>query len=246
MSDLRRALDFIEAAEGCASLADLQTCLSKVLNEFGASQFTLMAMSPQPSNGARRPVSLSEATPPEWRRRYGEKRYFNSDIVAHAVVHQPDAFTWEDLPLEHLSATAKSVFNEGREIMKVKGSLVIPTHDARGVAGYISLFFDDGSPDISLHRALKLIAIYALEKAKELKGLEPDRFGWDGPCPLTPRQREALAFMATGKTDWEIGVILGIAQKTASNHLEAVRKQLGVVTRAQAVGVAVNRGWITI
>jgi LuxR family quorum sensing-dependent transcriptional regulator len=130
--------------------------------------------------------------------------------------------------------------------MKVEGSLVIPTHDADGFAGFVSLFCDQASPHPSTHRALKLIAIYALEKAKELHGMAADRVGWDKTCPLTPRQREALAFMAQGKTDWEIGQILGISEKTANHHLEAVKRKLSVATRAQAVAVAVHSGWVTL
>jgi DNA-binding CsgD family transcriptional regulator len=52
--------------------------------------------------------------------------------------------------------------------------------------------------------------------------------------------------MAQGKTDWEIGQILGISEKTANHHLEAVKRKLSVATRAQAVAVAVHSGWVTL
>lgn len=56
-----------------------------------------------------------------------------------------------------------------------------------------------------------------------------------GRPPLTTRERDALALVAEGKTDWEISVILGISEATARFHVDNARKKLGAVTRAQAV-----------
>lgn len=63
---------------------------------------------------------------------------------------------------------------------------------------------------------------------------------------MTPRQREVLSFMAMGKTDWEIAAILGIAEKTANQHIEDAKKRINVATRAQAAAVAVHRGWVAL
>jgi LuxR family quorum sensing-dependent transcriptional regulator len=246
MTDLRRALDFIEAAESTASLEEFQRKLTATLIKFGVSQYTLMALIARSENGARLPIPLSRGTSREWAERYGARSYFNSDIVIHTAIRQSAPFTWDDLDKRKLSSSAKTVFDEGRDLMKVDSSLVIPTHDAKGFAGFISLFFAGSTPDDGMRKALKLIAIYAMEKAKELHGLEPESAGWDQPCPLTPRQREALAFSAMGKTDWEIGTILGIAEKTANHHFEGAKRQLKVATRAQAVAVAVHRGWVAL
>jgi DNA-binding CsgD family transcriptional regulator len=55
------------------------------------------------------------------------------------------------------------------------------------------------------------------------------------PVHLSPREREALRFVADGKTDWEISVILGCSQSTVATHLDRARAKLGAVSRAQAV-----------
>lgn len=52
---------------------------------------------------------------------------------------------------------------------------------------------------------------------------------------LSPRERDCLAFVAEGKTDWEISVILGVSQHTSHQYVESARKKLGAMTRAQAV-----------
>lgn len=60
---------------------------------------------------------------------------------------------------------------------------------------------------------------------------------------LTARERDALAFVAGGKTDWEISIILGVSESTARFHVDNARKKLGAVNRAHAIarGMAQRR-----
>jgi DNA-binding CsgD family transcriptional regulator len=55
---------------------------------------------------------------------------------------------------------------------------------------------------------------------------------------LTPREREVLAQVAQGLTDKEIARALRISRHTAVHHVAAIRRKLGVPTRAAAVAVA--------
>jgi LuxR family quorum sensing-dependent transcriptional regulator len=57
----------------------------------------------------------------------------------------------------------------------------------------------------------------------------------DDEVHLTDRERDALAWVAEGKSDWEISVILGVSEGTARFHVDNARKKLGAVNRAQAV-----------
>ncbi len=52
---------------------------------------------------------------------------------------------------------------------------------------------------------------------------------------LTDRERDTLAWVAEGKSDWEISVILGVAEATVRFHVDNGRKKLGAVNRTQAV-----------
>ena len=58
--------------------------------------------------------------------------------------------------------------------------------------------------------------------------------------PLTPRERECLQWVARGKTDFEIGIILGISARTARFHIENSKRKLGVASRVQAVTAAMR------
>lgn len=52
---------------------------------------------------------------------------------------------------------------------------------------------------------------------------------------LTARERDAMAWVAEGKSDWEISVILSVSETTVRFHVDNARRKLGAVNRAQAV-----------
>lgn len=57
---------------------------------------------------------------------------------------------------------------------------------------------------------------------------------------LTAREVEVLLWLAKGKTNRDIGEILGMAPRTVNKHLEHIFVKLGVETRAAAAGVAMK------
>ena len=120
-------------------------------------------------------------------------------------------------------------------------------HDEGGFSGVIALHHEDPGLTQRQTDALKLIAIYGIECAKELHELaHGPALRSPAPCPLSARQREILAYAAAGKSESDTGEILGIAGTTVRDHLEKVRDVLGVRTKTQAVAVAVQRGWIIL
>lgn len=246
MSDFRAALDFIEAAEQCDSNAELEVLLARGLASFGVTHFMLVALIQDMVSGTRTPVALARGMPLEWLAHYRQRKYYNADALIHRALIQYTPFTWDDLDARQLTNTAATVFDEAVDFMRAKSGLFIPSHDARGLSGFVSLLFGEAIPSSQTHRALKLMSNYALEKSKELLGIGSMPSGAAASCPLTGRQREALSFMAQGKTDWEIGKILGISEKTANRHCESAKRQLGVTTRTHAVAVAVHNGWVTL
>jgi DNA-binding CsgD family transcriptional regulator len=53
--------------------------------------------------------------------------------------------------------------------------------------------------------------------------------------PLSERERQIMVWVATGKTNAEIGCILHISEYTVKNHLKSIFAKLDVTNRAQAV-----------
>jgi len=58
--------------------------------------------------------------------------------------------------------------------------------------------------------------------------------------PLTRRESEILAYVAIGKTNPEIAIVLGISSRTVSKHIEHILERLGVETRTAAAASALE------
>lgn len=61
---------------------------------------------------------------------------------------------------------------------------------------------------------------------------------------ISEREREVLAWCATGKTSWEIGVILGLAERTVNFHVYQAADKLGTRGRQSTVARAVALGLV--
>lgn len=61
---------------------------------------------------------------------------------------------------------------------------------------------------------------------------------------LTPRELEVLRAAATGERNKEIAVRLGISPRTVKAHLTSVYNKLGVDSRAAAIAIAAQKGWL--
>ncbi|HMP90683.1 MAG TPA: response regulator transcription factor [Kiritimatiellia bacterium] len=57
---------------------------------------------------------------------------------------------------------------------------------------------------------------------------------------LTPREAEVALWVAQGKTNADIGIILGMSEKTVKIHLGHIFEKLGVETRTAAALVAIE------
>jgi len=60
---------------------------------------------------------------------------------------------------------------------------------------------------------------------------------------ISRREAETLTWVIEGKTNWEIGTILGISPRTVQTHLDRIYRKLGVDTRTAAVAYALSPRW---
>ena len=64
--------------------------------------------------------------------------------------------------------------------------------------------------------------------------------------PVTEREREVLALVAEGYSNRQIGVELGISERTVKNHMTCTMTKLRASDRTHAVVTAVRHGWLAI
>ncbi|MEV0583436.1 response regulator transcription factor [Nonomuraea sp. NPDC050310] len=65
-----------------------------------------------------------------------------------------------------------------------------------------------------------------------------------GPSPLTGREREVLLAAADGSTVGDLARRLRLAEGTVRNHLSAAIGKTGARTRAEAIRIADEQGWL--
>lgn len=66
----------------------------------------------------------------------------------------------------------------------------------------------------------------------------------EGGSELTPRELDVLRHVVQGMTNGEIGVSLGISEKTIEKHLDTIFRKLGVASRVQAAVLAIRENLV--
>ncbi|WP_436840316.1 response regulator transcription factor [Streptomyces flavofungini] len=66
----------------------------------------------------------------------------------------------------------------------------------------------------------------------------------EGANPLTDREREILRAAADGATNAELAAALHLSQGTVRNYLSTAIQKLAARNRAEAVGIAREKGWL--
>lgn len=210
----------------------------------GQYGFSYGAIVDLPGRTRRSPdAALSLTWPKAWRERYVKEHYLWRDPSVRALSHTGDPFTWkEGLQFEDYDAAAKRIVHEAGEF-GLHGGFVVPLQGLRTTQAVVTLAGEAG--EISAHDRvqLHLAAIYAHTRIREL--FPKDRALVYSPA-LTERECECLEWVAMGKSDWEIGGILSISERTAGVHVESAKRKFGVGTRLQAVIAALRNGAIRL
>ena len=106
-------------------------------------------------------------------------------------------------------------------------------------------------------RAMLLDTIYAAAKGESLLnadvmgrllahvGSEGQRPGTTKENPLSERERQALRAVARGETNKGAALQMGITERTVKAHLTSAYNKLGVDSRAAAIAVATQNGWLS-
>lgn len=142
---------------------------------------------------------------------------------------------------------AKTETQDYQIVRKPAGSGVngfqVPVYGPIGLEGAAS--FGGIRPDATARTQLFLALLGATAFRKSRILLE----GTDSTAAtrrLSDREREVLGLTAAGRRQAEIGIALGISERTVENHLRNIRQRIGVKTTAQAVQAAIRLGELTL
>jgi len=235
---LRPALDFLQGAQGAASLKDLNEKFAAVIAPFGFSvfQYTHLATPGQPL----RPKMLFGRPDFRWNKRYGEGRLYKRDPALNAIFSQLRPFTWSDIRASNLSTDDLRVFEDAAE-HDLREGLVVPVHGPHGGVAGLQLVGSAPDLDRALRPTLHAIGMMYGALGLPLSEMDPEPRTKGG---FSAREKECLLWAARGKSDWDTSMILGLAERTVSMHCDRARARVGARTRLQALAIALKLGWI--
>ncbi|MBX9934709.1 MAG: LuxR family transcriptional regulator [Methylobacterium sp.] len=236
---LDQTLGFLRSLDRTASSGDVASLLMAELADLGVSH-VMAGTVPVPGTPVRhhRNHVLINTFPMEWGKRYLSRGYAFHDPTVQRLGTGSSPFSWLDLKEGPLTTTSRRIMDEAADF-RLSDGLTIPLQTLDGEIAGFSVSGDRLGIDPLDRGMLQLVATYAFGHLILLAGQ-----GVAAPVRLAPREREALQWAAEGKTDWEIGEVMGISTHGVDFHLRSARAKLGTTNRTQAVAMALRRGLI--
>lgn len=116
--------------------------------------------------------------------------------------------------------------------------LQVPVFGHAGLIGAMSFGGTAIDSTVDTRSALTLVAIAAFYAAQRLASP-------NAPIPiphLSDRELEVMRWVASGRRQVDIALMLGLSERTIENHLRRIRKRLGATSTAQAMHLVVRAG----
>jgi LuxR family quorum sensing-dependent transcriptional regulator len=225
-------LTFIARVDKASTPAQIAEVVVDVARPFGFSH-VLAGIIPVPGMTAEQQISnvVLHQWPEAWSERYFKQGYLFDDPTVYLVNTSTEPFLWSEIEPMYRNAPAPTrVMGEAREFNLGCG-FTVPMATLEGQTAGFSLASKRAEVPPMLRGQLQLIAMYAFARALALKR-RPD------PVDLTPREMDILQWMAEGKSDWEIGVILRVSEHLVDKIARRLRAKLNATNRTQTVAAA--------
>ncbi|MBR0684391.1 autoinducer binding domain-containing protein [Bradyrhizobium manausense] len=228
---------FIESTQLVASSAVLKKLFLSAIAEEGYEN----AVFARANNRRLTSIPWSEF-PSGYLDTYKVEQWDRIDPVVQRVHSARGPFRWSETHSRGgFTRQQKSFFEQCREL-GVHSGITIPIHGIGQEVDLISLSLRVGG-EVPSHR---MTHIYMLSVQYWLKYCELSDQREHKIVPLTAQELECLRWCKEGKTNWEIGEILNISEKTVEFHLSNGMRKLGAGNRITAVIIGIKRGLIPL
>ncbi|HCK85245.1 MAG TPA: hypothetical protein DHW63_12230 [Hyphomonadaceae bacterium] len=229
--------------DSCETLSSVDALGLRFLDEMSEMGFPYVALAShvdplKPPPGAIMVLRY----PPSWVAHYSSEHLDRIDPVFEVASHRTTPFWWREPSfLDGLKRPQRRMLSEGGEA-GIKDGYTIPIRGPGALPASCSLIPDSGGADPIHYTLAHAMAVFAHERARQLLAASIVN---DTP-KLTARERECLALVARGKSDWVISCLLGVSEGAVNRTVERAKKRLGVATRTQAVVRALQAGEISL
>ena len=181
--------------------------------------------------------------PEAWVQRYRDMGYYEIDpIIGHAVV-STEPFHWFDIDrLVALTPKQQEFLKDLRSHGLVDG-FAVPVFGPKGTVAYFGIGSTKHTLDLACTEIVGLM--YACHQVHSRFSEIHDE-PTTAPSALSTREREVLTWLAQGKSNSVIAMILGISEHTVDTLVRRSFQKLGVSDRVSAAVTALGTGQIAL
>ncbi len=245
-SDLILMLDIIHSSLKCKSEQEFKCLINstKTLINFEYVR-SLFGDSNKYKTHKMGALKMITEFPMEWEIRYNEKDYFLYDNIALTAYNKAGLIFWHDYV--ELKKASDSRNQKSREIMEEAGSIGLKQGWLYSFKGQRSseraILSIAGDQCDNSERSREILDYLAPHLCQAIRRIIIDR---NKPSTnLTPRECEILSWTATGKTAWEVSLILNISRRTVEFHIGNILNKLDAVNSQQAIAIGISNGLIS-
>lgn len=240
-----RAFDFCLRVQSCTSSAAIIELTLSELREFGFEYATCTNF-PRPGESPL-PNILLNNRPVDYLENYAKQNHVAHDPVITHLRQSLRAFSWSEVrESRRLSKKETLIIEEARDFQSTDG-LIIPIITG---PGGLTVFAPCGRDPELTQRSRAAVEMITCASHQALMRAnaraQTDRLGAPDRKLLSPREREVLNWVAAGKTDREIAIILSISPTTVLALVQSAQRKLGTYKRQVAVIEAMRRREINI
>lgn len=233
--------DFIGAMKDAETSDAILSELALVMDEFGLTSFAISGI-PLPGENIA-PYVLLNGWPTEWFDRYVSQQYVHVDPIIYQARISDDAFVWSEvLHKQTVSPRARKLMDEAADYKMFDG-FTVPLHLTGGLQAIVTFGGEKIDFPYECRGILQLVAIYAHNRLRSISGEAKATRQRKLPT-VTAHERDVIHWCAEGKTNWEIGQILGRSENTVQHQLHSAQRKFNCVNRSQLIAEAFRAGLI--
>ncbi len=233
--------DFVETLQAAPALADVGDAFTSAVDRLGFLRVGMLSVV-DPLNPGPRGVSIVK-NQDDWIAHYSEEGYYRIDPIQQAAQRRATPFTWSEPGFRDGMTSVQLTMMQELDDAMLGDGMFIPLRMPGELPAGCALFLGDDDISPESYAIGHSMAVFAHAAAcRHLKNTVPAQAA---PPKLTARERECLVLAARGKSDWEIGRLLNLSERTIHHAIERAKRRLGVATRVQAVVRAIHLGEIS-
>jgi LuxR family transcriptional regulator, quorum-sensing system regulator BjaR1 len=228
-----RALDFISTLDTASTGDGVLKLFREEIARAGFHSLLMTIVNDRERDFSRRVIA--RFWDPEWVTMYDSEQMTDDDPVRRKLVRATRPFLWSEAQYDPWrEPRAKNIMDRAAEF-RMRQGLCVPIHHHGGLAAAVNISGDKPDLGRGVRKAMHVMALSTYNRFCALAGPPID----DGNL-LTEREREVVRWVSAGKSNWDIGAILNISERTARAHVTNAARKLGVANRTALAVEAVR------